>query len=47
MQTTEIVNENIEYIEKFPKRVTEGSNGKAIDFDLLKQELSSDVIERQ
>ena len=46
MQTTEIVNENIEFIEKkFPNCVTEGPNGKAIDFDLLKQELSSDVIE--
>ena len=45
MQTTEIVNENIEFIEKkFPNCVTEGPNGKAIDFDLLKQELSSDVI---
>jgi len=46
MQTTETVNENIEFIEKkFPNCVIQGPNGKAIDFDLLKQELSNDVIE--
>lgn len=46
MQTTETVSENIEFIEKkFPNCVTEGPNGKAIDFDLLKQELSHAVVE--
>ena len=46
MKTTETVNKNIEFIEKkFPNCVIQGPNGKAIDFDLLKQELSNDVIE--
>ena len=46
MQTIDTVNENIEFIEKkFPNCVTEGPNGKAIDFVLLKQELKHVVVE--
>lgn len=51
MQSENLVDENIEKIEKlFPNCVTEGKdeNGKvfkAIDFDLLKQELSKVVVD--
>lgn len=46
LQSPDLVNENIEKLAAlFPNCVTEGANGKAIDFDLLKQELSHAVIE--
>ena len=51
MQTTNVVDENIKKIgELFPNCLTErlGENGKpkvAIDFDLLRQELSKDIVE--
>ena len=46
MKSVNIVDENIEKIENlFPNVIVESENGKAIDFDLLKQELSKDVIE--
>ena len=42
LQSPDLVNENLEKLaELFPNCVTEGAEGKAIDFDLLKQELSS------
>ena len=46
LKSIDFVNQNIEKLsELFPNCVTEGSNGKQIDFDLLKQELSHSVIE--
>lgn len=46
LQSPDIVNENFEKIAAlFPNCVTESADGKAIDFDLLKQELSHAVIE--
>ena len=51
MQTTNMVDENIQYIaQKFPNCLTERLNdeGKpevAIDFDQLRQELSKDIVE--
>ncbi|MCW0485240.1 site-specific DNA-methyltransferase [Riemerella anatipestifer] len=46
LQSPDLVNENFEKLANlFPNCVTEGENGKAIDFDLLKQELSHQVIE--
>ena len=45
MQSPNLVSQNIEKIaELFPNCVTEGENGKVIDFDLLKQELSEDIV---
>ena len=45
MQSPNIVSQNIEKIaELFPNCVTEGENGKVIDFNLLKQELSEDIV---
>lgn len=47
MESKDIVNENIEKISKlFPNVIVESENGKSIDFDLLKQELSKEIIER-
>jgi|LauGreDrversion4_2_1035121.scaffolds.fasta_scaffold11245_3 adenine-specific DNA-methyltransferase len=44
--TRDLVDENITKISSlFPHCVTEGADGKIIDFDLLKQELSRHVIE--
>lgn len=44
--TRDLVDENITKISSlFPHCVTEGADGKVIDFDLLKQELSRHVIE--
>jgi adenine-specific DNA-methyltransferase len=41
-----LVNENFEKLAQlFPNCVTESADGKAIDFDLLKQELSHAVVE--
>lgn len=46
MQSKDNVIENIEKIAThFPNCVTEGANGKSIDFDLLKQELSYGIVE--
>jgi len=46
MSSPDIVSENIEKIAAlFPNCVTETAQGKAIDFDLLKQELNNEVIE--
>jgi len=45
MKSKEIVNENINYIkEKFPNVIVESKEGLQIDFDLLKQELSSSIV---
>ncbi|MBS0645195.1 MAG: site-specific DNA-methyltransferase [Verrucomicrobia bacterium] len=46
MASMDLVSQNIEKIASlFPNCVTETATGKAIDFDLLKQELKSDIIE--
>lgn len=46
MKTPDLVNENLEKLAAlFPNCVTEGIEGKAIDFDLLKQELSYATVE--
>lgn len=46
MQSPDLVNQNIERLEElFPNCVTESEAGKAIDFDLLRQELSHAVVE--
>jgi adenine-specific DNA-methyltransferase len=46
MQSPDLVNKNLEKIaELFPNCVTEGADGKSIDFDLLKQELSHAIVE--
>jgi len=46
LQTPNFTNENIQKLsELFPNCVTESGNGKSIDFDALKQELSSNIIE--
>lgn len=46
LASPDLVNENIEKIAAlFPNCVTESTDGKAIDFDLLKQELSYSIVE--
>ena len=46
MQSPDLVNQNLEKLaELFPNCVTESAEGKAIDFDLLKQELNHAVVE--
>jgi adenine-specific DNA-methyltransferase len=46
LQSTDLVNANFEKLaDLFPNCVTESANGKAIDFDLLKQELNHAVVE--
>jgi adenine-specific DNA-methyltransferase len=46
MQSPDLVNENFEKLASlFPNCVTETAEGKAIDFDLLKQELSHSVVD--
>jgi adenine-specific DNA-methyltransferase len=46
MQSPDLVNENIEKIAAlFPNCVTVGADGKSIDFDLLRQELSHAIVE--
>src|SRR5690554_1714873 len=46
LQSTDLVNANFEKLaELFPNCVTETAEGKAIDFNLLKQELSHAVVE--
>jgi adenine-specific DNA-methyltransferase len=46
LTTPNFTDENIQKLsELFPNCVTEDGNGKAIDFDALKQELSSNIVE--
>ncbi len=46
LQSPDLVNENLEKLaELFPHCITEGAEGKTIDFDLLKQELNHEVVE--
>ncbi len=46
MQSNNLISKNIEMIGKlFPNVITETDNGKKIDYELLKQELSNDIIE--
>lgn len=46
LQSPDLINENFEKLAAlFPNCVTESAEGKTIDFDLLKQELSHAVIE--
>lgn len=46
MTSPDLVSQNIQNIAHlFPNCVTETSNGLAIDFDMLKQELSKDIVE--
>lgn len=46
MESKDIVNENIEKISKiFPNVIVESERGKSIDFELLKQELSKEIVE--
>ena len=46
MESKDIFNENIEKVaELFPNVVIEAEDGKKIDFDLLRQELSKDIVE--
>ena len=46
MESKDIVDENIQKIsELFPNVIVESNDGKTIDFDLLKQELSKDIVE--
>jgi adenine-specific DNA-methyltransferase len=46
LQSPDIVSENVERIAAlFPNCVTEGEHGKVIDFDLLRQELSRDLVD--
>lgn len=46
MASPNLVSKNIEQIAAmFPNCVTETAEGKAIDFDLLKQELSEEIVE--
>lgn len=46
LRTPDFVNENVEKLATlFPQCVTESAEGKKIDFDLLQQELSHDIVE--
>lgn len=46
MQSPDLVNENFEKLATlFPNCITETAEGKAIDFDLLKQELRHSIVE--
>lgn len=46
MESKDIVSENIEKISQiFPNVIVESEKGKSIDFDLLKQELSKEIVE--
>lgn len=46
LHSLDIVSENVQRIANlFPNCITEAANGKAIDFDLLKQELSGDIVD--
>ncbi len=46
LHSPNLVSQNIERIAAlFPNCITETANGKAIDFDLLKQELNTDIVD--
>jgi adenine-specific DNA-methyltransferase len=46
LTSTDLVSQNIDRIAAlFPNCITETANGKALDFDLLRQELSDQIIE--
>ena len=46
MESKDILNENIERVaELFPNCLVESEDGKKIDFDILKQELSDDIVD--
>ena len=46
LQSPDLVNENIQKIASlFPNCITETAEGKAIDFDLLRQELNHEIVE--
>jgi adenine-specific DNA-methyltransferase len=46
LQTPDLVNQNIQKIATlFPNCITETAEGKAIDFDLLRQELNHEIVE--
>jgi adenine-specific DNA-methyltransferase len=46
LQSPNLVNENIQKITTlFPNCITETAEGKAIDFDLLRQELNHEIVE--
>ena len=46
METMNIIDTNIDKIgEIFPNVIVEGEAGKSIDFELLKQELSDNIVE--
>lgn len=46
MESVDITDENIEKIgHLFPNVIVESEKGKSIDFDMLKQELSRDIVE--
>ena len=46
MQSPNWVNKNSQFIaERFPNCLTETAEGIKVDFELLKQELSNDIIE--
>lgn len=46
LRTPDFLNENVEKLGTlFPQCVTESAEGKKIDFDLLQQELSNDIVE--
>tara|TARA_Y100000768_G_scaffold277281_1_gene212726 strand:+ start:561 stop:2396 length:1836 start_codon:yes stop_codon:yes gene_type:complete len=45
-QSSNLINKNFELIsELFPNCITESLDGQSIDFELLKQELSKDIVE--
>lgn len=46
LQSSDLVNQNIQKIAAlFPNCITETAEGKAIDFDLLRQELNHEIVE--
>ena len=46
MESKDILNENIERVaELFPNVLVESEDGKKIDFDILRQELSDDIVD--
>lgn len=46
LRSTNWINQNCEFIaNKFPNCVTETAEGLKVDFDLLRQELSADIVE--
>lgn len=46
MESKDILNENIEKVaELFPNVLVESEDGKKIDFDILRQELSDDIVD--